>query len=133
MFEAQGGCALLLSHPGIFASRVLWGAAIDGTARELLAQADANDNPEEQGALADAKKELGIEAFKVDMKEGWKWKMGTKGATKREEAQQNSVDPFEEVGTLRGGKAPKSEPLTAGISNDEEAPSATYNDAEVFE
>ena len=111
--------ALLLSHPGIFASRVLWGAAIDGTARELLAQVDA--------------KELGIEAFKVDMKEGWKWKMGTKGATKPEEAQQNSVDPFEEVGTLRGGKAPKSEPLTAGISNDEEAPSATYNDAEMFE
>ncbi len=45
----------LQAHPGIFASRVMWGQSLDGSARELLAQADSHENPEEQGALADAK------------------------------------------------------------------------------
>ncbi|WP_221063807.1 AAA family ATPase [Methylomagnum ishizawai] len=34
-------------HPDIFATRVLWGAAMDGSARELLARADAVQLPEE--------------------------------------------------------------------------------------
>ncbi len=36
----------LTDRPGLFASRVLWGEAIDGTARELLA--DAETQPDEQ-------------------------------------------------------------------------------------
>jgi len=33
-------------HPGIFASRVTWGAAVAGTARELLAESDAEGKTE---------------------------------------------------------------------------------------
>jgi putative DNA primase/helicase len=41
--------------PGVFASRVLWAGAIDGNARELLAQAEAApDAGEPDGALGDA-------------------------------------------------------------------------------
>lgn len=42
-------------YPGIFASRVLWGDAIEGTAREILADAEAQPEDSEGGALADAK------------------------------------------------------------------------------
>lgn len=45
----------LSSHPGITATRVLWGEALAGTARELLGQAENQADPDEQGALADAK------------------------------------------------------------------------------
>jgi putative DNA primase/helicase len=34
----------LESYPGVFASRVMWGAALDGSARELLAQAETDDD-----------------------------------------------------------------------------------------
>jgi putative DNA primase/helicase len=34
------------TRPGLFASRVLWGEAIDGTARELLAEAEHQDDGE---------------------------------------------------------------------------------------
>ena len=33
----------LPDYPGVFASRVLWSGAIEGTARELLQQAEADD------------------------------------------------------------------------------------------
>lgn len=42
----------LTEFPGIFASSVLWGEAVEGSAREILAQAEAQ--PEEGGALAEA-------------------------------------------------------------------------------
>jgi putative DNA primase/helicase len=45
-------------HPGIFASSVLWGEAVEGAARELLATADATGDDGEGGTLADAKRFL---------------------------------------------------------------------------
>lgn len=41
-------------HPLLTASRVRWGAALEGEARELLATAEAASDPEERNALADA-------------------------------------------------------------------------------
>ncbi len=48
----------LKTHPGIFASSVQWGAAIEGAARELLATADATDDDGEGGAQAQAQRFL---------------------------------------------------------------------------
>lgn len=48
----------LKTHPGIFASSALWGTAVEGAARELLANADATDDPEERDALDEAKQFL---------------------------------------------------------------------------
>ncbi|MBK8065265.1 MAG: AAA family ATPase [Betaproteobacteria bacterium] len=48
----------LQSHPGLFASSVLWGNTVEGAARELLATADARDDDGEGGTLADAKRFL---------------------------------------------------------------------------
>ena len=48
----------LKAHPGIFASSVLWGDAVEGAARELLAMADATGEDGEGGTLADAKRFL---------------------------------------------------------------------------
>ena len=42
-------------YPGIFASRVIWGEGIEGTAREILAEAETQADDGEGGALADAK------------------------------------------------------------------------------
>lgn len=44
--------------PGIIASSVLWGNAVEGAARELLATADASGDDGEGGTLADAKRFL---------------------------------------------------------------------------
>lgn len=44
--------------PGIFNSSVLWGEAVEGAARELLATADASGDDGEGGTLADAKRFL---------------------------------------------------------------------------
>jgi putative DNA primase/helicase len=44
----------LANHPGVTASHVLWGAAIDGTAREILASAETSDDDGEGGAIGDA-------------------------------------------------------------------------------
>ena len=73
----------LASHPGIFASAVLWGAAVEGSARELLATADATDDDGEGGKLADAMRFLsGLladgpvsqRAFKADAEgAGYSW------------------------------------------------------------
>lgn len=42
----------LAAYPGVFASSVLWGEAVEGNAREILAQAESQ--PEEGGALSKA-------------------------------------------------------------------------------
>jgi putative DNA primase/helicase len=44
----------LPNHPGVIASHVAWAGAIDGSALELLANAEANDNDGEGGAMSDA-------------------------------------------------------------------------------
>ena len=48
----------LTDHPGVHTTRVLWGEALDGTARELLARAESQGDPDEQSALDDAKEWL---------------------------------------------------------------------------
>lgn len=58
-FEYDLHQAELKTHPGIFASSVLWGEAVEGAARELLATADATGDDGEGGTLADAKRFLG--------------------------------------------------------------------------
>jgi len=57
-FEYNLHQAELKTHPGIFASSVLWGEAVEGAARELLATADATSDPDERDALGDAKRFL---------------------------------------------------------------------------
>lgn len=54
-FEYELHQSELNPHPGIFASCVLWGNAVEGVARELLAAADATRGDGEGSALADAK------------------------------------------------------------------------------
>jgi putative DNA primase/helicase len=54
-FEYDLQQAELKTHPGIFSSSVLWGNALEGGARELLATADATSDDGEGGTLADAK------------------------------------------------------------------------------
>lgn len=56
-FEYDLRQAEMKTHPGIFSSSVLWGDAVEGAARELLATADATDDGE-GGTLADAKRFL---------------------------------------------------------------------------
>ena len=57
-FEYDLHQAELKTHPGVFASSVLWGDAVEGAARELLATADASGDDGEGGTLADAKRFL---------------------------------------------------------------------------
>jgi putative DNA primase/helicase len=57
-FEYNLDQAELKTHPGIFTSTVVWGTAVDGAARELLAKADATDGDGEGGTLTDAKRFL---------------------------------------------------------------------------
>ena len=45
-------------YQGIFASRVVWQEAIEGTAREILADAEAQQDDGERSAVADAKEVL---------------------------------------------------------------------------
>jgi putative DNA primase/helicase len=47
----------LETHPGVFSTAVAWGRAIDGTARELLAEAEA-DPDDEGGTRAEAERFL---------------------------------------------------------------------------
>lgn len=56
-FEYDLHQAELKTHPGILASSVLWGEAVEGVARELLATADATGDDGES-TLADAKRFL---------------------------------------------------------------------------
>lgn len=46
------------THPGIFASAVAWGEAVEGPARELLATANSTGDDGEGGTMADAKQFL---------------------------------------------------------------------------
>jgi putative DNA primase/helicase len=48
----------LRAHPGIFASTVIWGGAVEGAARDLLAVAEAIEGDGEGEALGDAKRFL---------------------------------------------------------------------------
>lgn len=57
-FEYDLHQAELRTHPGVFASSVLWGNTVEGDARELLATADATGDDGEGGTLADAKRFL---------------------------------------------------------------------------
>lgn len=57
-FEYDLHQAELKTHPGIFASSVLWGEAVEGAARELLANADATGDDGEGGTMSDAKRFL---------------------------------------------------------------------------
>lgn len=50
--------AELKLHPGIIASAVQWGEALEGEARELLSTAEASGGDDHGGALADAKQYL---------------------------------------------------------------------------
>lgn len=81
----------LTGFAGVSASRVLWGAAIDGTARELLAQADANDGSEEHGALDDVTK--------------WLMDLLTDGPRGAKEAQNEALAAGFSIATLRRAKA----------------------------
>lgn len=44
----------LVGHPGVTASYVAWGDAVEGSARVLLARAEASGNPDEVSALDEA-------------------------------------------------------------------------------
>lgn len=57
-FEYDLHQAELQNHPGIFSSSALWGDAVEGAARELLATADATGEDAEGGTMADAKRFL---------------------------------------------------------------------------
>jgi len=58
-FEYDFVQAELADHPGIFASSILWGNAVEGTARELLAEPDNRETGEhDTSALDDAKEFL---------------------------------------------------------------------------
>lgn len=57
-FEYDLHQAELKTYPGIFASSVLWGEAVEGAARELLATADATGDDGDGGTLSDAKRFL---------------------------------------------------------------------------
>jgi putative DNA primase/helicase len=57
-FEYELRQAELPAHPGIFASAVLWGEAVEGAARELLATADATGDDGDGGTLAEGKRFL---------------------------------------------------------------------------
>jgi putative DNA primase/helicase len=56
-FEYDLHRAELKTHPGIFATSVLWGEAVEGTARDLLAQAESTEG-DERSELEDAKRFL---------------------------------------------------------------------------
>lgn len=57
-FEYELRQGELDSHPGIFASAVHWGNAVEGAARELLATADATDDDSDASSVVDAKRFL---------------------------------------------------------------------------
>ena len=48
----------LPGHPGIFASSAVFGAAIEGAARDILAEADATDSDSDGDSVSDAKRFL---------------------------------------------------------------------------
>jgi putative DNA primase/helicase len=101
-FEYDLHQAELKTHPGIFASSVLWGEAVEGAARELLATADATGDDGEGGTLADAKRFLSdlladgplpTKSIKADADgAGYSW------ATIRRAQKALGIDPIKEGG-----------------------------------
>lgn len=82
-FEYDLHQAELKEYPGVFASSALWGNALEGAARDLLATADAAGDDGEGGTLADAKRfliglledgPLRVKAIKADANDaGYSW------------------------------------------------------------
>jgi putative DNA primase/helicase len=101
-FEYDLHQAELKTHPGIFASSVLWGDAVEGAARDLLATADATGDDGEGGTLADAKRfltdlladgALPTKAIKADADgAGYSW------ATIRRAQKALGIEPMKEGG-----------------------------------
>lgn len=106
-FEYDLHQAEMKTHPGIFSSSVLWGDAVEGAARELLATADATDDGE-GGTLADAKRFLSdlladgplpTKTIKADADgTGYSW------ATIRRAQKVLGIDTRKQGGTFGGGK-----------------------------
>jgi putative DNA primase/helicase len=98
----------LKTHPGIFASSVLWGDTVEGAARELLATADATGEDGEGGTLADAKRFLSdlladgplpTKTIKADADgAGYSW------ATIRRAKKVLGIETRKEGGSFGGGK-----------------------------
>ena len=107
-FEYDLQQAELKAHPGIFASSVLWGDAVEGAARELLATADATGDDGEGGTLADAKRflaellengPLAVNAIKADANgAGYSW------ATIRRAQKSLGIVPKKEGGRFGSSK-----------------------------
>ncbi|CAG0994334.1 hypothetical protein MTYP_02455 [Methylophilaceae bacterium] len=107
-FEYDLHQAELKTHPGIFASSVLWGEAVEGAARELLATADATGDDGEGGTLADAKRFLAdlladgplpVKAVKADADgAGYSW------ATIRRAQNALGIEPVKEGGHFGGAR-----------------------------
>lgn len=98
----------LKTHPGIFASSVLWGDAVEGAARELLATADATGDDGEGGTLSDAKRflsdlledgPLAVKAIRADADgAGYSW------ATIRRAQKALGIEATKEGGRFGGPK-----------------------------
>jgi len=109
------GTEPLAAHPEIEASRIVWGTAVEGTARELLAEAEPDDDGADDAAgfLRDllaygsrpakevyreaeaagysrdqvkrAKRRAGVEAVKLGMDRGWVWRLSAEGSAEGSE------------------------------------------------
>ena len=98
----------LKTHPGIFASSVLWGDAVEGAARELLATADATGDDGEGGTQADARRFLSdlladgsmpVKSIKADADgAGYSW------ATIRRAQKALGIEAVKEGGRFGNGK-----------------------------
>lgn len=95
-------------YPGIFASRVLWGDAIEGTAREIMADAEAQPEGGEGGALVEAKEFLGSmlmggQMLSTDLEREARG-AGHSVATMRRAEKALGVESFREGGIGKAGK-----------------------------
>lgn len=117
-FEYDLHQAELKTHPGIFASSVFWGGAVNGAARELLATADATSDDGEGGTLTDAKRFLSDLLADGSMKAGEVFKEATgAGHTKRcIQRAANKIGVLRHKDGMRGGwlwKLPTKVPIIA--------------------
>jgi putative DNA primase/helicase len=107
-FEYDLRQAELKTYPGIFASSVLWGTAVEGAARELLAAADATAADGDGGTLVDAKRFLAdlladgpmpAKAIRADADgAGYSW------TTIRRAQKALGIEPAKTGGRFGGGK-----------------------------
>jgi putative DNA primase/helicase len=107
-FEYDLHQAEMKTHPGIFASAVLWGDAVEGAARELLATADATGDDGEGGTQADARRFLSdlladgampVKSVKADADgAGYSW------ATIRRAQKTLGIEAIKEGGHFGNGK-----------------------------